>query len=58
MPIVINEMLVKVSITEEESVGGNQTTTGSKDSEVSGTDALVKACVEKVLEIINEKQER
>lgn len=55
--LVLNELFVKVTLTDEDQSGGN-TANQSNDSEVSGIDAIVKTCVEKVMEIINESKER
>ena len=55
--LILNEVTVKVTITDDENMGGSNA--GNKgDSEVSGTDAIIAACVEKVMEILNEMQER
>ena len=53
MPIEIRELLIKTAIrdgTPEQSSSQNQTTTDS--------DAIIAACVEQVLAILQEKTER
>lgn len=56
MPIEIRELVIKAAISEEtESGGGGSNRAGE---EQASTDAIVRACVEKVLEIIKEKSER
>ncbi len=53
MPIVINEVVVNVST--ENSSGSRGATTESANG---GTQQIIRECVEKVLEILKEKQER
>lgn len=55
MPIIINEIEVMVEVTPSGSgsspANGGGTATGSKDE-------IIRECVEKVMEIINQKNER
>lgn len=55
MPIIINEIEVMVEVTPSGSGstagGGTAPATGSKDE-------IIRECVEKVMEIINQKNER
>jgi len=54
MPIVINEIVIKVDVTP--GLGSQDGSSTSPD--VSLKEAIVKECVEKILEIINTKKER
>ena len=56
--LIINELFVKVTISDDDPGGGGGTGAGGGDSEAKGTDAIISACVEKVLEILNEMKER
>jgi len=54
MPIVINEIEIAVEVTQ------NNGAAGSASAAVSGTykEEIIKECVEKVMEILNQKNER
>jgi len=56
MPLEIKELHIKVSVTEGEKQGGGGSPSGGSGEE--GIDAIVRACVEKVLEILKDKTER
>lgn len=53
MPLEIKELHIKATITEQPSAGSSQ-----PSSAVSGQEDIIKACVEKVMEILKEKAER
>ena len=59
MPIEIRELIIKATVTDE---SGNTATggsaVGSSNNNVSATEAIVNKCVEKILEILKEKNER
>ena len=53
MPIVINEIEINVTVTSPPTA-----TSASNDNGATSKEALVRECVEKVMEIINQKSER
>lgn len=53
MPIVINEIEVNVEV-----VSGNSGGTTASSSVTGSKEEIVRECVEKVMEIINQKNER
>jgi Family of unknown function (DUF5908) len=59
MPIEIRELVIKATVVQGEtgatgSVGGG----GSVDNNTSPNEEIIKTCVEKVLEILKDKNER
>jgi hypothetical protein len=54
MPIEIKELHIKVNVGEDQQSGAPAAPASGEESK----DAIVKACVEKVLEILKERQER
>lgn len=58
MPIEIRELVIKATIGEESTNTGNTGNGSGGGGEVANQDAIVKACVERVLEIMKQKQER
>lgn len=58
MPVQINEMLIRANVIEpNQGINATSSSTSSARSELANDD-LIKECVEKVLEIINQKNER
>ncbi len=57
MPIEIRELMIKATLGEETKNTGNQSSQ-SGGGEPANQDAIVKACVEQVMEIIKQKAER
>ena len=55
MPIVISEIEIAVEVIPENSSQGN---TLLPENDTNGREAIIKECVEKVMEIINYKNER
>jgi len=55
MPIEIKELIIK-AIVSDEATGKNGSSSSSQD--VNSQEALIAQCVEQVLEILKEKQER
>lgn len=53
MPIVINEIEIAVEVTPGSSADGGNTIGANPSKE-----EIIKECVEKVMEIINQKKER
>lgn len=56
MPVEIREMVIKVAVDE---AGGNKgSKAGSGDQQEGAPDAIIRTCVEKVLEILKDQRER
>ena len=53
MPIIINEIEIQVEVTPNGNTSGTSSQNGSIDKE-----EIIKECVEKIMEIINQKNER
>lgn len=54
MPIIINEIEIAVEVTS-----GNGSNAGMSSAEASASkDEIIKECVERVMELINQKKER
>lgn len=58
MPIEVRELVIKATIVQEDVSGNGSSTASSSNNDVSSNEALIKICVEKVLEILKEKDER
>ena len=58
MPIEIRELSIKVNLNEGGGGGGNNATNNAGSGGEEAQQALVKAVIEKVLEILKEKTER
>lgn len=56
MPVEIREMVIKVAV--DEAAGSKGNTGGSHGQQEGSPDAIIKACVEKVLEILKDQRER
>ena len=56
MPIEVKELHIKASVNQD----GNNSHTPASESTLKGSekDSLIQLCVEKVLDILKEKQER
>jgi len=57
MSIEIRELVIKATIAPENSSNTGSAATGA-DNSVSRNEAIINACVEKILEIIKEKHGR
>ena len=57
MPIEVRELVIKATVNEDGTGGsqGNATATGA---EGSSTEQMINMCVERILEILKEKNER
>jgi Family of unknown function (DUF5908) len=55
MPIEVREVVIKGTVTDGAGGGTAAATQGGGEQ---GSDDMIKACVEKVLEILKEKSER
>jgi len=57
MPIEVRELVIK-AIVEQENGGGVSGITIPSNNSVSSEEEIIKMCVEKVLEILEERHER
>ncbi|MBW8682920.1 DUF5908 family protein [Chitinophaga rhizophila] len=55
MPVEIREMVIKVAVDE---AAGKGNKAGGSDQQEGSPDAIVRTCVEKVLEILKDQRER
>jgi uncharacterized protein DUF5908 len=53
MPIIVDEVIISVEVTNQASGGASPSS-----SETEGRQAIVEECVERVLEVIRQKEER
>jgi len=53
MPIVINEIEINLTVTSSPTAAST-----TSDNVASSKEAIVRECVEKVMEVINQKNER
>ena len=53
MPIIIDEVVISVEVTNQDSGGASSASSSTEDRQ-----ALVNECVERVLEILKQKNER
>lgn len=59
MPIEIRELVIKATVDQSQSAGANTTAPGKgSQSNSSPGEELIKECVDKVLAILKEKNER
>ena len=58
MPVQINEMVIRANIVEPLHNAVKQVHSSATNMQEADKEAFMKECVEKVLEIINQKNER
>ena len=58
MPIEIRELLIKARVDEAETASHTRSGGRSNQSSLPGKEAIIAACVEQVLQIMADKQER
>lgn len=58
MPVEVRELVIQATIAQEDASGGMSSAGASANGSESATEAIVKLCVEKVMEILREKNER
>lgn len=58
MPIEVRELVIKAIVEQESGGGVSGRTASSTDNSVSHDEEMIKICVEKVLEIIRQRDER
>jgi len=57
MPLEIRELVIKATLGADQGTGSNNGA-GSEDNEQGGGQAMIQNCVEKVLAILKERNER
>jgi len=57
MPIEVRELVIKATIAQEDSKGTNAVASSSNNGE-STREEIINICVEKILEILKDKNER
>lgn len=57
MPIEVREILIKATIAQEGESGTSPASSASANGG-SGTEEIINACVEKIIEILKDKHER
>jgi len=58
MPIEIRELIIKATVVPESGGGGAAAPAAAGNNGASPNEELIRTCVEKVLEIIKEKNDR
>jgi hypothetical protein len=58
MPIEIRELVIKATIVQEGTAGASTAASSSANNNVSANEEIITACVEKILEIINDRNDR
>lgn len=58
MPVEVRELIIKATIAQEDASGNGAPAASSANNGESPNEAIIKLCVEKVLEILKEKDER
>lgn len=58
MPIEIRELVIKATVTQGNESTGNAAIAQSLGNGVSPSEEIINACVEKILEIIKDRDER
>jgi hypothetical protein len=53
MPVIVDEVIITVEVTNRDSGGGSTSSSSTEDKQ-----AIVNECVERVLEILKQKTER
>jgi hypothetical protein len=56
MPVQINELVIKVEVSDENKNSAKPATGNSANKTLN--DQIIAACVEKVMELLNDKKER
>ncbi len=56
MPVEVRELVIKATVVQD--LASSEGNGGSQDNGVSASEELIKICVDKVLDIIKDKNER
>ncbi len=55
MPIEVRELVIKATVVQEDQVGGSSASSGKN---ALSNEQIISACVEKILEILRDRDER
>ena len=58
MPIEVRELVIKATVQQSGSAGSSGASASSNNNAVSGNQEIINLCVEKILEILKERNER
>lgn len=58
MPIEVRELVIKATVVQEGAAAAARGGGSTADGNTSSTEEIIKTCVEKVLEILKDKNER
>ncbi len=58
MPIEIRELVIKATVVQEGSEGAASAPSSNSNNNVSSNEEIITACVEKIMEILKEKDAR
>jgi Family of unknown function (DUF5908) len=58
MPIEIRELIIKATVVQEGNTGSVSATSSNSNNNVSANEEIITACVEKIMEILKEKDAR
>jgi len=58
MPIEVRELIIKATVTQEGAGGATSAPSSNTNNNVSPSEEIITACVEKILEILKEKDAR
>ncbi len=58
MPIEVRELIIKATVGQEGSGGAVSAPSSNTNNNVSANEEIITACVEKILEILKEKDAR
>ena len=58
MPIEIRELVIKATVVQEGNAGATSAPSSNSNNNVSANEEIITACVEKIMEILKEKDAR
>ncbi len=58
MPIEVRELIIKATVVQEGTAGALSTPSSNSNNNVSANEEIITACVEKILEILKQKDAR
>ncbi|HTE22906.1 DUF5908 family protein [Flavitalea sp.] len=57
MPIEIRELIIKATVVQDDAAGG-ATPAGAENNSVSPNEEIVNICIQRIMEILKDKNER
>lgn len=58
MPIEIRELVIKATVSQNENSSTGAAGGGTSTNDISASEEIINACVEKIMEILKQKNER